>query len=388
MSTLDPNFVATITANNQRITAWESVMVRREFGNGVSTFQFTPAEGYYGQRYSGLQLQPGDPVTIALGTQKAFTGWCTVRTGGYDASSHQLVIAGQSKTIDLVRSSVVVKPGNYNGSTFQQAAQAVLQPHGIGLTMMNAPQSALQPFKTLSVQYGEMVAEFVSRIAMSRGLFLTDDADGNLVAGLGSPNATVAADLVEGQNIKRATFKLEDPAACSWNKLSGVSSTTGDDNNYPPRAFSATSTNADVRSNITRLFIAEHPEDAQGLATRVAHEAMRSLWPIMQVSITVVGWYRPDGKLWAPAPDGSGMVTVFSPMIFPNQTAPITMSIQAVNYGQDSRNGTTTTLDLKRPDGLTQGLTSGLSDTSGAGSAGSSISTTATPDQPDYKLST
>ena len=55
-----------------------------------------------------------------------------------------------------------VQPGTYDGSTFQQAAQAVLAPHNISLTMANPPNGASQPFKSLAVQYGETVAAFIS----------------------------------------------------------------------------------------------------------------------------------------------------------------------------------------------------------------------------------
>ena len=387
----DPNFTATIYANNQKFTAWSSFQIKRAFGDGISTFTFVPTEGYYGKSYQGLRLQPGDPVTIALAGQTAFTGWVTLRSGAYDGSSHQLVIAGQSKTVDLLRSSVVVKPGNYDGSTFEQAARAVMAPHPLSLMIKNPPDIGSTPFKSLSVQYGETVAEFISRTAMARNHFLTDDVNGNLVAGQASTSAASAATLVEGQNILKATFKIEDPAACSWNKLNGVSQTPGDDNDWPPRPYSATATNASIRSNVTKLFIAEHPLTSQELSARVTHEAMRSAWPIVQVSITVVGWLRPDGKLWATAPDDSGMVSVYSPMIFPTQSGLFQLGIQGVTFAQDEgENGTTTTLDLVLPNALTSAPTAGLGGGGGGGGGGSlpTISTAATPDQPDYSVST
>ncbi len=378
MASPDPSFVATIYARNQRFTAWESVMVQRSFGTGVSQFQFAAAEGYYGDKMLGLQVAPGDPVSIALAGQGVFTGYCTTRAGAYDAKSHQVVIAGDSRTVDLANSSVMVKPGTLDGSTFQQAAQMVLQPHNISLTMANPPDGASQPFKSLSPQYGETVASFISRIAAARNLFITDDADGNLVAGQAAPNATISATLIEGQNILRASFKINDDSASSFSKLQGVSQAPASDSAWPARAYSATASYSAARSNVYGLFIAEHADDAQGLVSGVTHQAMRSLWPVIEVEITVAGWLRPDGKLWAPAPDGSGIVSVYSPLIFPNATGMAILAIQAVRFEQSSENGTTTTLTLRRQSALTSAATAGV----GEAAPSTTVNT------PDYQTST
>lgn len=369
------DFIATIIANGQRYTAWESVMVRRDFGNGVSVFSFTPAEGGYGAKYQGLKLKPGDPVEIQLAGKKAFKGFCKIRSGALDATSHQLVIAGESMTVDLVRSSAVVKPGNYNGSTFEQAARGVMGPHPVKLVTQNLPSLASKPFGFLAVHPGESVAEFVGRIAPMRGLWLTDDADGNLVAGQGNPSAAPVATLAEGRNIKRLTWHLEDPAACSWNKLNGISQTPGSDQNYPPRDISATATNDKVRSNLFRLFISDHVGDAQDLSQRVNHEAAVAAWPTVRLGVTVVGWLNPTGDLWWPVQN----VSIYSPSAFPTDEALFTLGIQSCTYTQDAMNGTETTMELVRPDMLTSAPTSGIADIG----AQPAVTKTAAPDAPD-----
>ena len=377
----DPNFVATIYARNQRFTAWKSVMVQRSFGTGISQFQFAAAEGYYGQKMLGLQIAPGDPVTIALAGQLAFTGYCTTRAGAYDKASHSVILSGDSKTVDLAHSSVKVQPGTYDGSTFQQAAQAVLAPHPVSLVISNPPEGASQPFKSLAPQYGETVAAFITRIAAARNMLIGDDASGNLVVGQAAPGATSSATLIEGKNILSANFKIADPSASSFNKLNGVSQAPASDDAWPSRAYSATASYSTVRANVFGLFVAEHPDDTQGLVSAVTHQAMRSLWPEIEVEITVVGWLRPDGKLWAPAPDSSGSVAVYSPLIFPNQTGMAILAIQAVRFQQDSQNGTTTALTLRRQSALTSSATAGVGDSTGA-------TPQTSPDTADYQVST
>ena len=380
MADPDPNFVATLYARNQKFTAWESVSLVRSYGTGYSQFQFSAAENAYGLNGRSLQIQPGDPVTIALAGKLAFTGYCLTRSGAFDKQSHSIVIAGVSKTFDLSHSSVVVKPGTYDGSTFQQAAQAAMAPHPVSLVMSNPPSGSEQPFASLSPQYGETVAAFISRIAAARNLFITDDPNGDLVAGQANPNAKICATMVQGQNIERCTFKLNDPSAFSWARLNGVAQATGSDQNWPTRDTSATATYPPARPNTFGLYTSEVPDDTQGLVTGLTHQAIRSTWPEIELDVTVTGWLRPDGNLWAPPPDDSSLVSIIAPMIFPNATAAAILAIQAVRFNQDSEEGTTTTLTLRRQGALTSAAVTGTPDTS----ASPSVSA----DQPDYQVGT
>ena len=137
-----------------------------------------------------------------------------------------------------------------------------------------------------------------------------------------------------------------------------------------------------MRPGLLGLFISDHPDDSQGLVTAVTHEAIRSLWPEIEVEVTVVGWLRPDGQLWAPAPDANAAVSVYSPTAFPNATGLVTLGIQAVRFEQDSTNGTTTTLTLRRQAAMTSAATGGVGDSTN--SATPSVSA----DAPDYQVST
>lgn len=366
------DFIATIKAKGQIYSSWESVMVRRDFHNGISIFEFTPAEGSYGVRFADMKLQPGDPVEISLGGHKVITGAVTARTAAYDQDSHTLVVAGKSLTMDLKDSSVVVKAGNFDGNTFEQAARAVMQPHQSQLVMLNPPQIASKPFPNLSVQYGETVAEFITRLANMRGLIITDDENGNLVAGQGDPNAAPVAELYEGRNILRAVGRLNDETA--WSKYSVVGQHPGSDDDYPARSISASVTNSTARPSRFKLMIAEHPGDAEDMAQRANHEMVRSMWPVVDCTITVAGWIRADGELWKPTEN----VSVYSPMIFPTQTGLLKMGIQSCTYAQDSENGTTTTMELRLPWALTTQMDSGVPDTGGAG--GEASKTLAQPD--------
>jgi prophage tail gpP-like protein len=295
----DPSLVATVKAGGLNYTAWKSVMVRRDCGAAISVFQFTAAEpGPYGQGWDDLRLKPGTPVQVQLGGVQVINGSVTARVAAYDAWSHDLVIAGRSLTANL-RSSVQVQPGSFDGYTFEQANKGIMAPFGVGLVIQNAPDIVSKPFIKLAVQYGESVLEFLERTSKMRGMFLTDDKDGNVVAGLGPSSQTGVAELVEGGNMKRAVGKLLDEGL--WSRLSLVSQYAGDDQNRPPRDVSATVQNPNGDPNHTVTIIAEHPGQADEMQARANLEAMRSLWPCVEVEVTVAGWFRSDGKLWGRA---------------------------------------------------------------------------------------
>ena len=346
MGALD--YVAQIRCGGQRYMLWESFMVRRDYGDAVSLFQITAAEpGAYTGGWSSLRLKPGDSCQIELGGTRVIDGYVTTRKAAYDATTHQLLVAGKSKTCDLPQSSVIIKPGTYSGYTFEQAARAVLAPHPVGLVISNPPDIIGKPFKDLVVQYGETVHEFIERLSRLRGLILTDDADGNLVASQVDPNTAPVAELVEGRNILRAVGAIDDQSL--WSRYSFASQQTGDDQTWPPRDIAATVTNPNARPNRVRLSVAEHPADLEDLQQRANYEAARSLWPSVQCTITVVGWKRSDGILWQPTEN----VSVYSPMLFPNESGAMLLGIQSCTYAQDSESGTTTTLELVLPQALT-----------------------------------
>ena len=374
----DPNLVAEIRCNGQRYTAWQTMTVKRDFHNGVSTFQFSASEVVSsGQGWSSVRLNTGDAVQIYLGGALVITGYITSRVAAFESNSHELVIAGKSLTMDVHDSSVVIKPGTYNGTTFEQAARGVLAPHPVGLKIINPPSIVSKPFKSLSVQYGETCGEFISRIANMRGLIISDDENGNVVAGQGDPTAASVAELVEGKNILRATAQLDNQTAFSKYQVAGQN--TGDDSNWPPRDNSATVTNPNARPNRYKLTMAENPGDAEDFAQRANFEMTHSQWTYVRCTVTVTGWKKPSGDLWKPTDN----ITISSPMLFPNESGSMTLGVQSVTYAQDSQNGTTTTMECVLPWMLTTAPDPGVR-TDGAGNPITDpLPNQAQPDTPD-----
>ena len=341
------DFVATIIAGGQRYTDWQTVMVRRDYGDWQSSFHFTAAEPRpYGKGWDHIRLKPGDACQIELGGVKVIDGFITSRLASIDERRHDLVIAGKSNTQHL-EGAVKVRPGNYNGKTFEQIARAVMDGSGVGLKIINPPKIITKPFKDFTVQYGETIAEVIERMARFRGLFLTDDADGNLVASQVNLATACVAELEVGRNILRGSCKLDNQNAFST--VAGAGQQPGNDQVWPPRDVAASVSNPNALPGRTKTIVAEAPVDVEDLKERLNFEAANDIWTVVECSVTVVGWKMDDGDLWDPTAN----VSVYAPSFFPNESGGMTLGIQACIYAQDDLGGTTTTLELKLSGALT-----------------------------------
>lgn len=345
----DPRFVATLSTQGgsaAHYRSWKSIQVRRTFGDGISVFSFSASEvtAKGGQR-SAVFLKPGDPIAVSLGSHQVINGFVTKREVSYDKESHDLIIQGKSKTCDVADSSVIIRPGDYKGFNVQQIANAVMQPHAVSLVTRNPPSGWDKAFDFATPHYGETCFSFINRLCNQRGLRITDDKNGNLVAGQYDTAAKAVAALQEGRNILRAVGVLDDENA--WSTTGMIQQSPGNDQNFgTTRAIAASVTNPGLtRPNRVRLVHGDMTGDAAQLATRTGFENDMTASTIVTASVTVVGWFKPDGELWK---EGEN-VSVLSPMLFPMIDGNVTLSVQSVTYAQDSNEGTTTTLELVQP---------------------------------------
>lgn len=110
----------------------------------------------------------------------------------------------------------------------------------------------------------------------------------------------------------------------------------------------ATADNPTVSKYRPLFILAEDPMSKRDLQDRVDREQAQRIGISVQASITVQGWFRPDGTLWEPAE----IPTVRSPSLFPNPSGAQTLAVQTVTYKQDPKQGATTTLDVVLPQAM------------------------------------
>jgi prophage tail gpP-like protein len=340
-----PDEIATLIVRGQKFEDWETVWVQERRADSYSFFKFTAAERdreitTQTPLWSRLQFRPDDPCQILLAGQPVINGFIETRQVAYDANSHGVMLVGKSTPAWPARSSVDTKTGNFDGKTVEQVAREVLAPYAgfVNVKVIGTLNST--PFDKLQNQPGEMIWDFLERIARVRGIVMGSDAFGNFLL-IGDHTSPVVTDLIEGVNIKKcqAVFSKE----YAYEKFVAVGQTAASDGNSGP---AASEQRAEVpgagKIRSTLITPTEQPvKSIVELYDRARNEEIWNDGTEMKVSIVVQGWLRDGKSLWKAGDN----VFVKSPMAMLNMT----MCIQNATFSQDGQNGTITTLDLVPP---------------------------------------
>ena len=338
-----------ITARGRNYRAWTGVSVTAAYNEVSMVGAFTVAEQPNKGTFASLQLLPGDPVKISLAGKPAMAGFVVDRQAAYDPRTHKVQITAYSKTGDLAHSQIPLKGSQFRNSKFEAIARRVLEPYGINLRIENGGADAETPFKEAQVEPGETAFRFLDRLASMRGLFLTTDPSGVLIAHrLGREGAF--AELVEGKNILSGACQISDVSAFSAGQVIGQQrgddQTDGDTARKPAAAVEW----GEFGRYKNKLIFPENPGDSNELRIRADHMRRVDMAAKVEASIVVQGWLAPRGDLWAIRK----LVRVRSPMLVLDKT----LAVARVHFTQDNDTGTRTTLTLIRPDAM--GMTAPL----------------------------
>jgi prophage tail gpP-like protein len=336
----NPEEVATVVVNNLQFNQWESVWIQQRWAEAFPLFRFTSADivDVPPKDWQTLQFKPRDECAIYLGGLLAIAGFITTRQTSYDAENHQVQYEGVGLTWFAARSSILNKTGNYDGMSFEDVADEVIGPTGVGIKIIGKLDPT--PFPRLSNEVGETVWDFLERIARVRGIVLGSDHEGNFLL-IGDHYYVPTDSLIEGVNIKRMNAIIHVGDIFSEYRVRGQTAASDDQN-----GTAASEQEAWVEGSANHysplLLPAEQPVWGQGeLQTRAQHEAVWHEGTEIQATVVVQGWMKPSGGLWQPGMD----VWVRSPMAMLD----LVMKVQTVTFTQDRASGTLTTLDLVPP---------------------------------------
>ncbi|RXG91595.1 phage baseplate assembly protein [Bradyrhizobium zhanjiangense] len=341
-----PQEVAVLEVNGLKFEDWESVWVQERWADSFTYFRFTAAErdpiinrrGGPFPLISKLQFKPGDRCTITLAGQLAVTGFIETRQVAYDAFQHGVMLIGKSDTAGPAKSSVDTKTGNFDKKNILQVAQEVLSDYPVGIKVIGALD--LTPFDKLQNEKGELIWDFLERIARPRGVVMGSDSHGNFLL-IGEHAFPVIAQLVEGQNIKSCQCIITEEHTYSEYRVDGQAPASDDNSGT---AASEMKAKVGGTSPVFSKLITAAEQPVKTIAELQARAKNESIWhegTKIQATIVVQGWLRDGSALWHAGEE----VSVYSPMAMLNNT----LKIQNCTFTQDNSSGTITTLDLVSP---------------------------------------
>jgi prophage tail gpP-like protein len=375
----NPDEIAVLAVNGKQYTGWTSIMVRRAYGATCSDFEFTSVQPLdSGLDFSNWKIAPHDSCTITLAGILAFSGFVFIRQSSFNAGKRGLLIQGRSKTSDAVDSSAPVDGGQFKGYGFQALASRFAESVGVNLIVRGTSADVARPIPQFSIAWGETVFMAVERLARMRGLHLTDDAAGNWVVDVFTPDDPLAGELVEGRNILEARASVD--GTNSFNSTNVASQRPGNDQvkGQACRDNSATVINPAIRASRRLMMMMEEPGSSQDCAFRANVELAKYATDTVDCRCTVQGWQSAPGMLW----DIRKNYTVRSPTLDLDNYK---LTSREVKYTQSSESGTRTEIDLCTSNALAFAAVN-ISSTIQPGEPAYSDGTPtqgATPDQPD-----
>ena len=337
----NPAEVASLAVDGVVFEDWESVWVQHRWSDGWPLFRFTAAEeATMPVSWTALQFKPGDACTILLGGQLAITGIVLTRQTAYDASNHQVELSGAGRTWAASTSSVNAKDANFDNMPLQAIATKVYGNFGVSVLPIGTVDAT--PFTKCQAQPGELLFDFVDKLARQRGATLGSDELGNMLL-IGDHSYTPVQDLIEGENIMKMQCVISNEMmATVYNALGQAA------NAETLSAAAAAKMEAEVTSGNYKGYtkfiqtVLEHPAMSPAeVQSRAIYEAQFRDGTQIRANVTVQGWLRDGKNLWRCGDD----VNVYSPMAM----LTFVMKIQTVTFQQDSQTGTTTVLELVMP---------------------------------------
>ncbi|HEX4715029.1 MAG TPA: hypothetical protein VH164_08905 [Ktedonobacteraceae bacterium] len=341
VSSTVPKDQATLIVNGINYKDWESVWVQLRWGEPFDHFRFTAVERDrpVGMFYV-LQFVPGEPCQINLGDIDVINGWLETRQVAYDANRHGIELQGKSSTVWPHKSSVNTQSGSFDNLSFTAIARKVLSPFPTGVIQIGDIDET--PFLKLQAQKGEMIWDFLERIARPRGVLLSSDSYGNTLLIGDHSFPIVNTQLIEGENIKRAqwVFHKEHVWQAYRVDAQGAAGSTGI-MGTDASEMTATVGGSGQLNSILITPMETPPTSYAEVLARAKNEWLWHEGTLIEGTATVQGWFRDEQNIWWPGEN----VFVYSPMAPLNMV----MKIQSVTFTQDSANGTETAIELKQP---------------------------------------
>lgn len=334
-----------LRVNGREFAGWKSARVTRSIEAVSGSFDLEVSDRW-SAGVDPWPIEKEDVCSLLIGDDTLITGFVDKRSASYDANEHSISVSGKDKTAALVECSAYLSQWEFKNIHLQSFASKVCEPFGITVVLHAAlGQAAIPRVAKLSVDPGDTAFEAIEKACRISGVLAISDGAGRLM--LARPGtARASTELVEGQNILAASSTSDASQVYSQYIALGQRKGTDEDNGASvARAKGRAEDPGVLRTDRILLLRPEGSVTTEQANKRAQWEATVRAAQAETVSVTVQGWTQANGALWPI----NARVNVRSPFLGVEGE----MLITQATYSLDDRTGTTTHLELKRPDAFT-----------------------------------
>lgn len=336
-----------LEVDGSELAGWTSATVTRSMDQICSAFTLTATE----PDDQGVRvLTPGMTCRVTYGGEPLVTGYIDTVEVAYGAESHEITVAGRSKTKDLVDCSA---PPDWAGRNLMQCTEMsvldiielLCQPFGIGVVVQGPDVDVARLVPDIQTDHdGASVASVIQDLVDRYAIWLSDTPDGDLalVSDIGTQTAN---GIVKRKNNPTNTLagRVKRDESNRYSSYTVRGQAKGTDENFGRAAAQISATVED--SGVTRyrpLILSGQTDMTPAIAAGQAMKERQSrLASAFEAEYEVVGWKGSAGELWRE----NRTVQVSDDLLSISQP----LLVFAVNY-QISDNGTRSTLRLILPE--------------------------------------
>lgn len=285
-----------LDVEGRSLGGWLRVNVQRSVERVCTQWGVITTRSWPGQEQQWW-IRPGDKVKVRMDDQLICTGWIDSLSPTYDGNQHNIEIAGRGVACDLVDCSYIGPPYQWKNTDPKEIIRHVASQFDIEVAF-DAPLD--KPLDNFTIQQSETGWNAIDRILKLRQVFAYDQPDGSLLITQGSDDA-IEYKLVQGENILSATAELDDKDRFSRYVVKGQQKGVKGDKTVDPQQ-AATSvgevTDDSVRRDRPMMIVQSADTDSGDALDRARWEKQNRWGNARKATITVQGWFMPDGTTW------------------------------------------------------------------------------------------
>jgi prophage tail gpP-like protein len=333
-----------LEVNGQGYGGWESGSVTLDMESIAGSFDLNVSERW-ANRNTNWPIHVEDECKIKINGKTVITGQVDRRRASFSDTGASVNVAGRDRAGNLVDCSAFVGAWQFSNIAIDAFVKKLCAPFGIDVKLQPELIGKVPVVRQMAIGVGETCFNALESACRRAGVLAVSDGDGEITLTRADDTPPTTA-LVQGQNVKEA--ELTEEIGSRFYKYRVISQ------QFPFEELGGSGVahvfgeaiDAGVKDKSRILFLhhdsaastAECKRYAQWVATT---RAARS----QTLSIGVQGWTQPNGDIWSP----NTLVRVDLPRLRIRANMLITQAKFSLQGGQ----GTTTTLQLKRPDAFT-----------------------------------